>query len=335
MIFKKVNIKILFFILFLIKGLNFYAQDSTFKYSLDSFWVNSYTSFINCQPELNFIYHSPDENDYKVYKSYRYLINQLPTEKNHERYSELAYALWHLKKISQAEKMFLNIVNSKIKSYNSTYYHSSDISGDTTTNLYGYGSFSSNYKDAAYIYLTKIYVEQKKFQNALFYLGKAEKKYKVTYTCGTGYKAQQDEYNFLYAACYEGLGKNAKVLDLLLPGCFSWDSQILIRSIKKMYPEKEIKKYLIKAEKSITCSVDTFQSISYITSNYGQEEEKTDTIKYYGGSGTITLFGRKISLPYPNLEDGERLTKNYYIKLFKGTSFYESLSNKKLISLVE
>jgi len=268
------------------------------------------------QPELNFIYHSPDENDFNLYKTNGDLINQLPTEKNHEKYYELAAALWNLNKLLQAEKMFLNILNSTIKSYNSADRPS--------------GGLSVNYKNSACIYLAKIYGEQKKFQKALSYVDKAVKKYKATYSYGTAYIDQQDEYNFLYAACYEGLGMHKKVLDLLLPGCLNWDSPILIRSIKKTYTEKEIKKYLSDAEKSIRCSIESFQSDAKIAYDNVQKDEKKDTMRYYAGTGTMILFGRKITLPYPSLEETEQLTKKYYIRCFRKSSFYESLATNKI-----
>jgi hypothetical protein len=307
-----------------LKGL---SQDSTFKFSLDSTLfsiVNISSGFsFKYEPEFNFIYHNPDNKAYQRYKTDKYLIEQLPTEKNHERYFELAEALWNINKKSFAEKMFLNIVNSKIKAYNITEYHSSGT-------LYGYGSFTSNYKNYACVYLTKIYIEKKKFQTALNFLDQAVKKYKVYYTCGVGHNRQQNEYDFLYAACYEGLGYNEKNIDNLLPSFFDWDNKILTKAVQKLYSQKEIKANLKLAEKSISYVGDSEPSEAYIKSNYGAEDEKTDTIRYYGGIGSIILFGKKIDLPSPPLlKDGEKLTREYYVNIFKESSFYDSLSDKK------
>jgi len=343
-------IRYISFLLFLLTSIPVYSQDTTFaKYYYDTTFARflqdrgfpRYNDSIvsrcwlplktTIEWSFDFIYHLPDEEDEKMYESNKYLIDQLPTEKNHVKYIQLAAALWNLEKTKEAEKMFLNIVNSKIKSYTTTYYHSSDIPGDTTTNSYGYGSSTSNYKNTACLYLTKINIEKKKFQTALAYLEQAIKKYKVTYTCGTGYNMQKNEYDFLYAACYEGLGYHKKNIDMLLPTCLDWDNKILTRAIKRTYSGPEIENYLFKAEKSITCSVDTFLSESVVTSNYGTEEEKKDTIRYYSGSGSIILFNRKIDLPYPHLEDGEKVLREYYVKLFKESSFYEDLIDKKEI----
>ena len=170
--------------------------------------------------------------------------------------------------------MFLTIVNSKEKYYASTYYHSSDIPGDKTKNIYGYGSFTSNYKNYSAIYLAKIYLEKKRFDKALQYLEGAVKKYKVTYNCGTGFHRQQEEYDFLYASCYEGLNRHKEVLDLLLPSCLDRNDEIIIAAIKKTYSQKEIQEGLQKAETSIECSLDTFPSYAYQTSNYGTKKSK-------------------------------------------------------------
>jgi hypothetical protein len=293
--------KILFLTFFMTRALNFYAQDST-----DFIFIMPDSSILfNHQPELNFINHLADEKDYTLYTSYKDLLNQSPTEKNHEKYYELAVALWNINKVLPAEKMFLNILNSKISSYN-----------------------TPKYKNSACIYLAKICVEQKKFQKGLSYVDMAVKKYKITYPYGTARIDQQDEYSFLYAACYEGLGIYKRVLDLLLPGCLNWDSPILIRSIKKIYTEKEINKYLIDAERSLSCSIDSFQSTSNVVYDNVQKDEKKDTMRYYAGTGTMILFGRKIILPYPSLEETEDLTKTYYLRCFGKSSFYKSLVSK-------
>jgi len=325
-------------IIFFQVNVSMYSQDTTFKIYFDSLVIPFSLKDIKWtyqQPSFDFIHHLPDDEDEKLYETNKYLIDQFPTEKNHVKYIQLAAALWSLEKIKEAEKMFLNIVNSKIRSYTTTYYHSSDIPGDTTTNLYGYGSSTSNYKNTACLYLTKIYIEKRKFQTALAYLEQAVKKYKVTYTCGTGYHMQKNKYDFLYAACYEGLGHDKKNIEMLLPTCFEWDNQILIRAIKKTYSKDEIQNYLTKAEHSITCIVDTFLSESHGTSHYGTAEEKTDTSRYYAGSGTIMLINRKIDLPYPRLGDSEKVSREYYVKLFKESSFYNALIDKKEIQVDE
>jgi tetratricopeptide (TPR) repeat protein len=317
-------IKKVFLIYLMASSLYSHSQDSTYKFTIDTSYFNIVFSG-RVEPEFNFIFHSPEKSDSGLYKSHRYLINEIPNDKNHVKYFKLACSIWELEKIDEAEKMFLKIVESGNKNYSTTYSHSSDVPGDTTSNLYGYGSFTSNYKNPDCIYLTKIYIEKKKFSKALSYLEKAVKNYKVTYSCGTGFSWQQDSYRFYYATCYDGLGRYENVIQLLLPDCLNWDDKLIIRAIKKLFTQDQITQYLTKAEKSITCSVDTIQSFSYVTSNYGKEDQKTDTLRYYSGSGTIILFNKQINLPNPNLKDGEILTKEYYVNLFKESAFYKYL----------
>ncbi|MBS1776363.1 MAG: hypothetical protein JSS64_08805 [Bacteroidetes bacterium] len=318
------NIKRVIFVCLLLNGQKTYAQDTSYKLTLDTSFYST-ISLGRFQPSFNYIYHSPDKKDEQRYKKYKSLIGQKPTLKNHELYFSLACSLWELEKTAEAEKMFLTIINSNEKYYASTYYHSSDIPGEKTKNIYGYGSFTSNYKNYAAIYLTKIYLEQKQFDKALQFLEDAVKKYKVTYNCGTGFNRQQDEYDFLYASSYEGLNKHKEVIDLLLPSCLDRKDEIIISAIKNTYSQEEIEEKLKEAETSIKCSLDTFPSYAYQTSNYGTKNAKTDTIKYFSGMATITLFDRQITMPVPNLENGEHLTREMFVKLFRESDFYIKL----------
>lgn len=320
------NIKRFILVCLLTSGLKTYAQDTTLKFSLDTS-IFTTISLGRYQPSFNYIYHSPDKKDEQHYKKYKPLIGQQPSLKNHKLYFSLACSLWELEKTADAEKMFLTIVNSKEKYYVSTYYHSSDVPGDKTKNIYGYGSFTSNYKNYAAIYLTKIYLEQKQFDKALQFLEDAVKKYKVTYTCGTGFHRQQDEYDFLYASCYEGLNKHKEVIDLLLPSCLDRNDEIIITALKKTYSQKEIEENIEKAEFSINCPLDTFPSYAYQTSNYGTKKAKTDTLKYFSGTATMTLFDKQITMPVPNLENGEHLTREMFVKLFRESDFYIRLKS--------
>lgn len=305
----------------LTRGLKTYAQDATLKFTLDTSFFKT-ISLRRFQPSFNYIYHSPDKRDEQRYKKYKSLIGQQPTSKNHEVYYSLACSLWELERIADAEKMFLAIINSQEKYYASTYYHSSDVPGDKEKNIYGYGSFTANHKNHAAVYLTKIYLAQKQFEKALQYLEDAVKKYKATYSCGTGFHRQQDEYDFLYASCYEGLNRHNEVIDLLLPSCLDRNDEIIITALKNTYSQKEIEENLKEAEASIKCSLDTFPSYAYETSNYGTKKAKTDTIKYFSGTATITLFDRQVTVPVPNPENGERLTREMFVKFFKESEFY-------------
>jgi tetratricopeptide (TPR) repeat protein len=319
-------------------GFKSYSQDTIPKLSEDSVWFTFDRSFLKGLTILSSYYqspfnyyldHNPEKKDERNLRRYRRFINRKPNSKNNTKYFSLAYSLWELSKLTEAEKMFLAIEESEDVFYTSTYYNSSDVPGDTTTNIYGYGSFTSNYKNYAAKYLTKIYLEQKQFDKALKYLEDAVNKYPVTYTCGTGYNMQRDEYDFLYSSCYLGLNMNKELLDLLLLKCLDRSDDIIVKAIKDMYTEKEVEFFLTEGEKSIKCLLDTFPSYAYLTSEISKGVEKTDTISYYSGSATIMLFDRLVDIPVPNLENGERLTKEMFIKRYKESDFYTRLAVKK------
>ncbi|MGL4630255.1 MAG: hypothetical protein ACRCVT_03535 [Leadbetterella sp.] len=324
------HIKTILFLTIFFVGQKAFCQDSLTisKFTLDSSFFQA-VSLGSFQPSFDYLYHLPTKKDEQRYKKYKYLIAQKPTSKNYELYYSLACSLWDLEKKREAEKMFLAIFNSSEKYYSSTYYHSSNLPRDTTTNIYGYGSFTSNYKSYSAIYLTKIYLEQKRFERALQFLEDAFKKHKVTYNCGTGYRRQQDEYDFLYASCYEGLKRHKEVIDLLLPACLDRNDTIIISAIRNTYTEKEVQKHLDIAENSISCSLDTFPSYAYQTTYGDNKKEVIDTLEYYSGSATILLFNKEVTMPVPRLENGQHLTKEMFQTLFKESDFYDRLKNKK------
>jgi tetratricopeptide (TPR) repeat protein len=312
----------IFFVASLLSGICCYSQDTSVKYTVDTALFSIHLQSI--QTSRLFLYHLPQAEDKANVKEFGYLINQKPTEQNYKNYYKLACSLWQLNKLEEAEILFLNIIRSKEKFYTTTYRHSSDVSGDTSTNLYGYGSYTSNYKNWAAIYLTKLYLEQKDFRKALRYLEDAVKKYPVTYTCGTGHFFQQEEYTALYAYCYEGLKKYNKVLDVLLPHFLNTQHEILISTVKRLYTTKQIESYLQKAENSLRCTFDTLPSVVYQSSN---KVDTWDTLIYYSGRATINLFGRVVELFPPALKNEERVTREHFIKRFKESQFYLELAN--------
>lgn len=306
---------------------NCYSQDTPFiVYHPDTFLLKDF-AFANYQMPFSYLYQSPDEEDEQRTRKYGYLANQQPTSKNHEHYFDVACSYWHLNQLKKAEQMFLNIINSNGKYYTTTYHHSSDVPGDTTPNSYGYGSFTSNYKNYAGIYLCKIYLKQKQFDRAFKYLELATKKYKVYFTCGTGYHQQKEEYDFLYGSCYEGMKQYKKVLDLLLPECLNRNDQVTIRSIRKLYSPAQIKIFMLTAESSMTYVPDSLPSYVFQTSNSGEENEKTDTLVYHSGTATMNLFGKTIELQGLHPEkSGDTFTKEDYLKRYKESTFYQELS---------
>lgn len=297
-------------------------------------WPDSLSPNYEFSPEIKFqmpfdyMYRSTTKEDESNIRVHGHLINQLPNSKNFEAYYELACSLWELEKLQEAKKMFLNIINSNEKPYSEIYYHNSDIPGDATTNIYGYGSYTSSYKNSAAVYLSKIYIELKEFDKAFSYLEDAKKKYKVQYNCGTGHYQQQDRYNYFYGRIYEGQKKYDLVLDLLLPECLTRNDQISVRAIQALYTKKQIIEKLQQAEKSLQCTFDTIPSTVYtMTYNSETKTEMKDTLTYYGGSATLILFDRKVSIIRPSLEEGGRISKETFIEEFRESSFYTNLSS--------
>ncbi len=315
-------------------GLSIYGQDSSayFKslYNLDSLLspFEIQNVHFRFQPEFNYLDRDPQPEDQRRYKKYRHLIGQQPTKRNYKNYSILGASLWELGKIREAEQIFLAILGADLENYDSTYYHSSDVPGDTVVNSYGYGSYTSSYKNNAAVYMTKICLEQKQYARALLFLEAAVKKYSVYFSCGTGRRAQQEKYYFLYGACYNGLKRYNETIDLLLPSCMERDDQLIITAIRETYSPEAIRNGLQLAEASIVCSFDSLPSYGFITMNRGTEEEKTDTITYYSGSATMRLFGRELQLPVPYLGNGERLERDMFVKYFKESHFYISLASE-------
>jgi len=305
--------------------LNSYGQDTTLKIP-DSEVVVTALCINRFQMPFDYLRHDPDEEDKAHVKTYGYLSSQQPDAKNYKTYYSLACAFWEVGNLKKAAQLFLTIFNSRDKFYSATDKHSSDVEGDLASALYGYGSYTSNYKNSAAIYLTKIYIEQQKFDSALSFLKDAEKKYGVSFSCGTGYRQQKNEYDFLYASIYEGQKEYDKVMELLLPECLERGDEIIVRTIKKLYSQKQVEEKLREAEDSMVFTPDTEPSYSY-TMGYNADHvlENKDTVTYYKGHATIYLFGKKVNVPDPHLGNGERATKELYLKEFRETSFYESL----------
>jgi len=269
----------------------------------------------------------PSKVDSRLYKKNVTLITSEPTRRNHATYYSLACALWELGKLAEAEKMFLKIMDSKDPYYIGMYHHASDIPGDVTISSSGYGSYTSNYKNYACRYLTKIYIEEKKFEHALKYIEWADKVYTVEQNCGTGYRWYRSEIDGLYGLCYEGLERYDSIINMFLPRYGAFGNEILIRAIRQVYSQTEINEQLEIAERTIVFVPDTFQSSTFITDNYGKKNETTTEIKYTSGTATMSLFGRQVTLQRPDLENGASATKEVFMEKFKTSWFYISLSD--------
>jgi len=204
------------------------------------------------------------------------------------------------------------------------YYNSSKIPNDTTQSMDCYACYSSNYKNDASIYLCKINIEKKNFSSALKYLVLADSIYKIQFNCGTMKRIYNNELKQLYALCYEGLEKYNEIIDLLLPDYYKHGEGILTNAIKKCYTQDEIEKQLLLAIDSIIFSLDTIETTSI--TNYGSKDETVSL--YYSGSATTVLFDRNIELDVPNLENGEKATKELFINEYRKSFFYKALTKK-------
>jgi hypothetical protein len=320
-----------FLAVFTLWGQPSFAQDSAdYKIKFDTSWAWGFshysTTYISSYNYDYIISHEPTKREAKICKGYRKLIDARPTTKNHHKFYKLACALWEMSRLPEAEKMFLKIMDSRVPSLDATYYHSSDIPGDTNTNTYGYGSFTSNYKNSVCRYLTKIYIEEKKFDKALRYIELADNEYPVSYSCGTGYRFDRNEVEGLLALCYEGLEMHDSIIARFLPQYAEGYGDVLIRALKKTYTQDEINKYLEEAENSIVL-LDTFSTMSYTIHNYGEPDEYADTTYYTTGTAEASLFGWQVTLPTPYpMQNGEKVTRERFAKEFSESSFYWKLS---------
>ncbi|MBL7997268.1 MAG: hypothetical protein JNL32_01400 [Candidatus Kapabacteria bacterium] len=277
-------------------------------------------------PQFNFLAPNPDSADTSRILQYGYLIKRRPDTYNYKQYYDLASSLWECSRIEQAKRMFMQIISSNLPQYVQPEHRSSDIPGDTVTTTYGYGSYTWNYKNSAAIYLTKIYILQRQFAKAQQFLDVAENTYIASYSCGTAYHMQRNEYDFLHCCIYEGLGKYDKVLDLLIPECLVRTDSITLRVLRKMYSRRQIQRMLQYAVESVVYSPDTMPSYIYHERENSAGERSYDTSQYYSATATTRLFGRDISLRKPWIDGMTRVTREMFIADFKATYLYQGLS---------
>jgi hypothetical protein len=273
------------------------------------------------------IYHNPTKKDKRNVRRWKKLLYKKLNEDNFPQYYNLACSFWEVSELNNAKTMFLSIFNQPDKYFNDTYYYggSGVISTDSSTSL-GYGGFTYNHKNEACNYLTKIYIEQEKFDSALYFLDIAENKYPVTFTCGTGYYRQRNEQLFLRTTCYYGLKKYQEIIDLLLPYALE-SSQLdeLVFAIKKLYSTDSIQKMLVTAEQTMKLiPIDT--GVLECT-KYDDNGICIDSVIYYPCHTTIELLDKELIIPIPNknIKNGERLTKERMQKEFRESLFYKKL----------
>ena len=268
---------------------------------------------------------TPDHDDSLIYESSFALADSELTVENLDRYQRLAYAMLYLGKLPEAKRMFLAIFNSKPESVTERRSYTSDIPGDTTSNIYGYGSFTTNYMHSICLTLAAISLGEQHPAEALDYVRLADEEYPLQYNCGTGHQYYRERMDGYYGLCYDGLNWTDTILDKFLPKYYDYSCGILVKTIRKKYSSEEIHKQIDIAESSIQFTPDTFQCHSYVTSDYGTPQAKTTELTYTTGDGTMILFGHKIELQRLSLQDGEVISKEHFIKEFRETGFYKEL----------
>lgn len=272
------------------------------------------------------ISHYPTSEDKQLIAENADIINSIPTKSNYMTYYKVACAYFETNHIIEAEKMFLNIINSDDSFYSNTYRFASDIKRDKSTNLYGYGSYTFNYKNKACFYLSKIYIEKRLFDEAYKYLELAKSTYKVTYTCGTGSTQYEKNMEELYIHCDMGLKQYDKAVNMLLIDESFYNQDYLVQALMSIYTPKQVEMYLDTAFKSIHFIQDTFVTNTSQT-HYSDDTSFVENLSYISGDATIYLFGKTIELQIPLLSDGDVLTREYFINEFIESKFYQSLLN--------
>lgn len=323
------SILVFLFVLFFFSKL--FAQDSLIYTELVCNYEIPSTSEFNFIKINNYyeykIEHDPSEEDEKFYKKHQFLISSIPNEKNHENYYILACSAWNLGKIAEAEKLFLTIIQSNKPFYTNTYHHSSDIPGDKSSNTYGYGSFTSNYKNYAARYLCEIYLEKKDFTIAKDYLFLAKEKYPISFNCGTGHNMYQDELDRLEILCLQGQNLYEEIIHKYLNKYSDDHCANLVNAIKQVYTKEQIFEELIKCETTLQLKLDDYPSQTHTYKNYGKkDEEKILESEYYSGEATIILFGQEIVLERPILKNGEILSEEIVLQFFRESPFYKNLN---------
>lgn len=233
-------------------------------------------------------------------------------------------ALWKLRRTAAAAKVFTAVLEAQAPAVGTTKRHSSDVPGDDGLKTYGYGSYTSNQKNTAALYLARIAVERKDFARAMRLLKLATGKYPVHYSCGTGARWLQNDMDCLFAHCEAGLGQSRAVMDRLLPGCLERNDTLLVQAIAQLYSKKEIAKMLRAAEKSIRLSKDTFLNEMY-RDNGPAAGDSSVPMRWWCHTASITLFGYTMDIPSYSLGPKECITLANSSEYFHRTDFYTRL----------
>lgn len=275
------------------------------------------------------IHHTASKEDSAFCRQHEQLITAVPSETNYEDYYAMACVLWDLNRLAEAEMMFLSIVNADASFYSETYLHPSDVSGDTAVKTYGYGSFTSNYKNYACRYLAKIYIEKKKFSLAYRYVKLADETYPVEYSCGTGSSMYHNEITGLYCHCYKGLSMHDSLISILLPDYYAHGTGMLIDAIRAKYTQQQIDENLTRAMDSLVFVADTMQTVIFRSANPWVNDGGWMESRYTSGTATTQMFGYTVVLLRSQMEHGEVLTREACVEQFIKSSFYTSLKSSE------
>jgi tetratricopeptide (TPR) repeat protein len=316
-------IRLTFFLFAILSPANLLAQvdsipifiiDSTYSsFALDSSVFSSLNSkaYFPGYYYPSEITHNPTAEDEAFIESHQNLLYTDSSTNDLIVYYNLACSLWEVSRNEEAKTLFLKIIKSKDKNFSQTTLHPS-VSGNDSSNYSGYGSFSSNYKHDASVYLAKIYIEEREYKKALKYLKLSQKKYKIFYSCGTGHRSYISEIYGLYGMAYAPLNKNHKIIKLFMPECFISSNDMLMTAIKNKYSSRGINVQLNKAKKK-----SVFKPYKEI-----------DGIPQFS-SCTTRLFRQKINLPYPTehfLVDDQTVTRDMFILEFENSDFFKSIT---------
>lgn len=247
---------------------------------------------------------------------------QAPDSNNYRDYYELATRLWEFGWTTEAQRMFLTILESK-----EPYYCSTTWNGATKDSngrfLLPYGSYQTNYKNGACTQLAEIAIEQEAYAAGLNYVIMARDRYPVAYTCGTGHRMYNEVLEKREILCLEGMQLCDSVIGRLLPFYGSWDNDPLIRCLRKKYTKAQLVRELDKAMRSIRLT-DTSSHIAHV---YEQDDRVGKEVIYAIANGNMVLFGKeiKISTVRP-LEESRFPDRSSLVKEFRASSFYMELS---------
>lgn len=301
------------------------SVDTTFTFTAKLELLSTHVSRFHISDS---IYHYPSKEDKKYIRRWKKLEFKTPDSNNFGKCEKLACAYWNMGELEKSKKIFLALYHLKdeFSEQAISYTGGNQVSTDTTIYL-GYGGVRISRKNTTCEYLAKIYIEQKKFDSALYFLDLAKYKYKAIFTCGTGYYWHEQEEVSLYSMCYRGLNMHRKQIDLLLP--YSLESATLpnlIFAFRQLYSQDSIEYLLENAIQNMKFTPFYDEPLC----NYLNVDDKIDTLCYYSCHAFIKLLGHELFIPLPHkIEKGEKLTKERMVQELRNSPLYEGLLRKE------